>query len=266
MTQRRSRTTRPAPFRIAVIGKGGSGKSVISGTLARLLARRGHRVLALDSDPLPGMALSIGIDAGDRAMLEGFAERKADGEWRIVRNLKPATVVRRAAMEGPDGILFLQFGKVLTSSLPPIMSSLQAFWGVTRHLPPAPWTVVHDLPAGTRQAYAGWPGGADVFLVVLEPSHKSLLSARRLAGLQREVTRSKLALVGNKLRSDADVAFVANALPGVEPIALVPFDPAVVEADLEGAAPLDRDPASPAILAMEELAERVESLVGRSSA
>jgi cellulose biosynthesis protein BcsQ len=35
---------------LATAGKGGAGKSVLAGTLARILARRGHRVLAVDSD------------------------------------------------------------------------------------------------------------------------------------------------------------------------------------------------------------------------
>ena len=47
-------------MRIAVVGKGGAGKSVIAGTTARLLARQGRRVLALDSDLLPGLSISLG--------------------------------------------------------------------------------------------------------------------------------------------------------------------------------------------------------------
>ncbi len=43
-----------------MVGKGGAGKSVIAGTIARLAARDGARVLALDSDPLPGLSLSLG--------------------------------------------------------------------------------------------------------------------------------------------------------------------------------------------------------------
>ena len=57
-------------LRVALVGKGGAGKSVIAGTLARILARRGHRVLALDVDTLPGLALSLGLAldlVGDRA-------------------------------------------------------------------------------------------------------------------------------------------------------------------------------------------------------
>jgi CO dehydrogenase nickel-insertion accessory protein CooC1 len=209
------------------------------------------------------MGLSIGVDVGDRAMLEGFAERTAEGQWAIVRNLKPATVVRRAAVRGPDGVLFLQFGKVRTSSLQPMMSSLQAFWEVTRNLPRTPWTVVHDLPAGTRQAFAGWAGTADVFLLVVEPSHKAMLSARRLAGLRSEVLGARLVVAANKVRSEADAAFVAGALPGADAVALIPFDPAVAAADREGVAPIDRSPESPAIRAVDDLAGRVESLAGR---
>ena len=53
-------------IRVAFAGKGGAGKSSISGTFARVLARQGHPVLAVDSDPLPGMAYSLGIPVDDR--------------------------------------------------------------------------------------------------------------------------------------------------------------------------------------------------------
>jgi CO dehydrogenase maturation factor len=47
--------------KLAVAGKGGSGKTSISGTMARLLARQGHRVLAIDGDSNPNLALTLGI-------------------------------------------------------------------------------------------------------------------------------------------------------------------------------------------------------------
>ena len=50
-------------MRIAVVGKGGSGKTTIAGALARVLARRNHRILAIDGDPNPNLALSLGIPA-----------------------------------------------------------------------------------------------------------------------------------------------------------------------------------------------------------
>jgi len=48
-------------IKIAVSGKGGVGKTTISGTLARLLAREGYDVLAIDADPSMNLASSIGV-------------------------------------------------------------------------------------------------------------------------------------------------------------------------------------------------------------
>jgi glycine/D-amino acid oxidase-like deaminating enzyme len=41
-------------MKVAVSGKGGTGKTTIAATLARCLARRGHRVLAIDGDRAAG--------------------------------------------------------------------------------------------------------------------------------------------------------------------------------------------------------------------
>ena len=48
-------------MKIAVAGKGGSGKTTVSGTLARQLARQGHSVLALDADTNPMLGISLGV-------------------------------------------------------------------------------------------------------------------------------------------------------------------------------------------------------------
>jgi len=48
-------------LKIAVSGKGGSGKTTIAGTLARCLARTGSDVLAIDADSNPNLAITLGI-------------------------------------------------------------------------------------------------------------------------------------------------------------------------------------------------------------
>ena len=52
-------------MRVAFVGKGGAGKSAIAGTFARMVARGGDPVLAIDSDPLPGLAFSLGLAVDD---------------------------------------------------------------------------------------------------------------------------------------------------------------------------------------------------------
>lgn len=56
-------------MKIAVAGKGGSGKTTIAGTFARALARRSQNVLAIDGDTNPNLAISIGITRDAHARL-----------------------------------------------------------------------------------------------------------------------------------------------------------------------------------------------------
>ena len=117
----------PNDMRIAVVGKGGAGKSVLAGTAARVLARRGRRVLALDSDLMPGLTLSLGVEAPATPPLVEAAMRDEDGRWRLKPGIGAVRAVQRYALEGPDGVRVLQSGKVNAEGMPPIMASVQAF-------------------------------------------------------------------------------------------------------------------------------------------
>lgn len=48
-------------MKVAIAGKGGTGKTTISATLARLAARRGYRTLAIDCDSNPNLGVSLGL-------------------------------------------------------------------------------------------------------------------------------------------------------------------------------------------------------------
>src|SRR5712691_9573409 len=113
---------------VAVVGKGGAGKSVIAGTMARELASRGRRVLALDSDLMPGLALSLGADAPAEPPLNAAAERGEDGRWRLRKGIGPVRAVQRYSTPAPDGIRLLQCGKVTAAGLGPINGAINAFY------------------------------------------------------------------------------------------------------------------------------------------
>jgi CO dehydrogenase maturation factor len=48
-------------MKIAVTGKGGVGKTTLAGTMARIFAADGYRVLAVDADPDANLASALGI-------------------------------------------------------------------------------------------------------------------------------------------------------------------------------------------------------------
>ena len=69
-------------MKIAVAGKGGSGKTTIAGTLSRVLAGRGLPVVAIDDDSNPNLALTVGMGAVSAASLpplpRDMLEERAD--------------------------------------------------------------------------------------------------------------------------------------------------------------------------------------------
>lgn len=105
-------------MRIAIAGKGGTGKTTIAGTLARVLARGGRDVLAIDADTNPNLASVLGIP-GDQArdivaMPRGLMERRTseDGTTKAVFTADPEAVVREYGVVGPDGVRLMVMGRV----------------------------------------------------------------------------------------------------------------------------------------------------------
>ena len=243
--------------RVAVVGKGGAGKSTIAGTLCRLLARRGARVLALDSDMQPGLAFSLGAEVPDEPPLNAAAERGEDGRWRLRKGIGPVRAVQRYSTAAPDGVRLLQAGKATAEGLGPVMGSISAFRHVVHRLPEAAtlrgWTVVGDLPAGPRQVAYDWAPYAERLLLVVEPTWPSMLAALRIGRVVEG--RVETSLVVSKAGS-GDVRRVEEVLE-MAALAAVPLDEAVVAADREGAALLDCSPGSPAVAAIGALADRL---------
>lgn len=105
-------------MRVAIAGKGGTGKTTISGTLARILARQGRQVLAIDADTTPNLAVTLGVPA-DRAqeMMElprNMMERQTqeDGSVKTVFTANTDEIISTYSAPGPDGIRLLVMGKV----------------------------------------------------------------------------------------------------------------------------------------------------------
>jgi len=98
-------------MRIGVAGKGGAGKTTTSATLARVLARRGLRVNALDDDPNPNLGVALGLTADQLAGLkrvprDEILEERVDAHGFADLHLTVPfeTVLRDYGVRGPDDI------------------------------------------------------------------------------------------------------------------------------------------------------------------
>ncbi len=96
-------------MKIAVVGKGGSGKTTTSAILARTLARAGHSVVALDCDTNPNLGMSLGVGA---AVTEGLASLRdaVGGEVEHARSWDE--IVARFGTEAPDGVRLAVVSKI----------------------------------------------------------------------------------------------------------------------------------------------------------
>ncbi len=247
-------------MRIAFVGKGGVGKSSLAGTFARVLARTGERVLALDSDPMPGLAFSLGIDRVDHGLPDDAVQEYDDDgrtRYRLRDGLSGTSAVEQYARDCPDGVLVLQLGKARG----PRWSNTRqhfAFQHVLDDLPGDGWSIVGDLPGGTRQPFMTWGRYAETFLVVVEPTAASILTGRRLARLAAMDGAPRVVAVVNRVRRPGDVEDVA-ARTGLPVVGAVPFDPAMAAADRLGRALLDFDPESSSVGAVRSLVDVLRS-------
>jgi CO dehydrogenase maturation factor len=96
-------------MKVAIAGKGGSGKTSISGTMARLLARSGRRVLAIDADSNPNLALTLGIPAeqgmvAPPTLTRDMLVRTPEGA-HLARPLDD--IIASHSLRGPDGVTLL---------------------------------------------------------------------------------------------------------------------------------------------------------------
>lgn len=232
-------------LRLAFVGKGGAGKSALAGTLCRQLARNGQPVLALDLDTMAGLALSLGLGKDGARLPPGLAERVEGKGWEVKRGVRPSRLVDRYAKSGPDGVSFLELGKLPDHVEPAVTVTFR--YVLERFRRPG-WSIVADLAAGTRQPMFGWARFASVIAVVVDPSVKSTLTARRLvrAGIGTH-------LLANKVQSDSDLAAIEAAVP-LPLLGVVPYDAGVAEAERGGAAPIDAAPDGPAVRAVGDVA------------
>jgi CO dehydrogenase maturation factor len=253
-------------MQIAVAGKGGSGKTTLTGILARVTARNGHRVLAIDADPNPNMAAAMGVSREEAAQLKVIPREMA--EWReddlgraYVHLHEPLDQIARAyGVNVPDGVRLLVTGQITEAGIGCMCQPHAIARGLMANVGDWADVTVTDMEAGLEHLSRGTAEHADVMLVVVEPYFRSLDTGARAADLAKELGIHRIYFIANKVRNDGEREAVAEVArrKGFVLIASVPYDEALPEADRLGLSPLDFAPQSPAVEAVKQLAHDLE--------
>jgi CO dehydrogenase maturation factor len=244
--------------KIAVTGKGGTGKTTVSAALCRHLARHGEPVVAIDADPNPNLGIALGMAPEAVEALQPILNALlASGHTHADPTPDPEDLLSRFGVPAPDGVVLVATGKIERPTDSCLCcgshTTTRSFFGDLRA---DGRTAVADLEAGLNDLLWAAPGPDDVVLVVTEPGAASMEVARRAGTIATELGIRRLVGVSNRSTGEADVARLAEVLPGREIVA-VPEDPAVERAAHLGQAPFDRDAGSPAMAAIARLADRL---------
>jgi CO dehydrogenase maturation factor len=238
-------------MKIAVAGKGGAGKTTVSGTVARALARAGHSVLALDADANPMLGVSLGVGAEQTDLLLGVRQGLETGEVEHEPTIEG--MVERFGADAPDGVRLVVASRIDGDS-PGCQCCGVSPDQLLRELEDGGRTVLCDLEAGLGTILRLAPGNADVVLVVANPAAKALEVARRAVAIAADKT--EVIVLANRVRDDADLDTIRAAIPGRE-LVVIPEDATIARADRDGVAPIDLDPYSPGVKALVALADRL---------
>jgi CO dehydrogenase maturation factor len=259
-------------MRIAVAGKGGAGKTTIAATLARVLARGGYHVSALDDDPNPNLAIALGVPRErvatlDRLPEEALEERSdARGEREIHLARPFADVLSTHGVRGPDGVGLLRMTGLLGAGTGCLCGQHVAVQNILGDRPSTSTdeVTILDMEASLEHLARGTVRHADALLVVTEPYYRSLETTGRLVPLALELGIKHVWVVANKVRSDRDTAAIREYCDrhDFSLQAVIPFDDAITEADQTGRSLIDVAPYAAAVAEIEALADRLVARVG----
>ena len=228
-------------MKIAISGKGGVGKTTLASILAKTFVEAGYSVLAIDADPDANLAAALGFPQPEK--ITPISEMKSLIEERTGAQpgqMAPFFKLNPRVDDIPDkyaqkynGIRLMVMGRVKrggSGCYCPENALLQA---LTTHLLLARnEVVVLDMEAGIEHLGRATAKAVDKLIVVVEPGRRSVETAQKIDKLAQDVGLQNIALVGSKIRSQSDKEFLISSLPGFEFLGFIPYDQAMIDADM----------------------------------
>jgi CO dehydrogenase maturation factor len=232
-------------MKIAVSGKGGVGKTFIAGTLAALFVRSGHRVIALDADPSPNLAQTLGLSFDEAARIVPIAENEQlirlktgtefSGVFRLTFTVDD--IIDSYSVPTPAGPHLMVMGTVRSMGAGCTCPANSVVKALLRHLVvERDEVVILDMEAGIEHLGRGTAEHVDTMIVVTDANRKSLEIARTICQLAAESNIHRIGLVGNRITESLQenaIRFFAEKNQ-LNIFTMIPFDQQVADAGITG--------------------------------
>ena len=236
-------------MKIAVSGKGGVGKTLIAGGLARGFAERGLKTMAIDADSSPNLALTLGLSPEEARKIVPISENKElvesktstgySGVFRL--SFTVDDVVREYSVNTPFGVNLIVMGTVQSMGSGCMCAANAVVRALLRHLiVERNEVVILDMEAGVEHIGRGTASRVDALLIVADANLKSLEVAKHIHDLAAKAGMKQIFLVGNRVMDDTQKEAIRSFAErnDLSILAFVPFDQKIIETEMRGDTPL----------------------------
>lgn len=240
-------------MKLAITGKGGVGKTTLTALIAQIYADQGKQVLAVDADPSPCLAGALGFPDELRAKLAPISEmddliyertgaKKGQVGGFFTINPRVDDIPERFSVLY-RGVRLLEMGAVEMGGSGCICPEAAILKTLFTHLMfRKDEVLLLDMYAGVEHLGRATVDFVDAMLIVVEPTRRSLGTAAQIKKLANDIGLTCLYLVGNKVRDEAEAAFLNAETPGLPVLGFLPADLKVQEADRLGIPVYDHVP------------------------
>ncbi|MFX0117099.1 MAG: AAA family ATPase [Candidatus Hodarchaeota archaeon] len=254
-------------MKISIVGKGGTGKTLVSATLARLLGQNGKRVVAVDLDSNPNLGFALGLEeetienivpiVKNEELIEArTAMQGMPGVFKL--NPKVSDLVEKFGVPADDEVRLLVAGYIAESEQGCMCGAHSLLKALLRHLVrKREEFVVLDVEAGLEVFGRGTLKHTDYLIIVTDPSVRSLQTVERIVKLagQEGIPPEKTMCVVNKLPEEG-TEYKKNIIVKIPflDVIEIPLSKDVVTADLKGIPVIDYAPDSEFVAKVSSLA------------
>ena len=259
-------------MKIAISGKGGAGKTLLSALLSRSFARDGFEVIAIDADPDANLAIALGFPPDVQVtpiseMKDLIRERTSASRGSSVNYFKlnpHVSDIPDSYSVAHDNIRLLVMGQVKKGGAGCYCPENSLLGALMAHLVLARnEVIIMDMAAGIEHLNRGTAQHVNQLIIIAEPSRASIETAKRIKLLAGDIGLERLAVVGNKIRSSAERDFIISSLPGFPFLGFIPYDQAIVNAEINNSG---LDQASPGVdMAVKDIYRKLGALPGTVS-
>ncbi len=238
-------------MKIAVTGKGGTGKTTLAGILACYFRDDGYKVLAVDADPDANLGSAIGIPPDLTASLVPISERRKlikertgaePGEFGQMFKMNPVVddIPDQYSVDF-EGIKLLVMGAIRKGGggcACPENVLLQSL--LSEIMLKRDEVVIVDMEAGIEHLGRATCKAVDRMLITVEPGARSISTAKRIMELAAEIGIETFGVVGNKVVTEDRGRWIADQFAPVEILGVIPYSEIILETDRRQVALINR--------------------------